>query len=464
MVGADAAVEEHAAELLATAMALTGRAGAAVDLVAEALTRVGGRRDRTDLDPAGRRELLVRQHLARRRARVPADAPTADQDGDLPAELALVAARLDRLPPTQRAVVVLTFRDRVTQSEIAAILDRSTAAVDRLLTEAVRAVDTEPVEIAATLDALAWQAPEPALLRPALLQHRRRRRARRRRVTGLLGVVAAVLAVAVLVPTVIVPRLPAYVRPDQEWSFGYTVQPPPGWTVVARYLTPVEDTTLLYRGKDDYCQVTTSATGTPAPVLTRRTRVHGRPGGFAELTDGNPGLRLVWTFTPGETADVTCFDQAGQEPVLREVAAGVEFRRVPLMLPVTLAEVPRGYSLESVTDSARGSGLQLAQLGTGAWGWSLEFPADSPGGASRSTTVAGRPAEIFADESRFVLCLKVQGRLACLEGFNAYDSILTERRLRTLTREGARVADTLRFAPDITDRATWFDAADALPH
>ncbi len=177
----DAVAWDSAPELLALAMALTGRAGASTELVGLVLAE--GDRSSADPDPTTVRNLLVQRFVGRR-----PDSPVREAGPELPVELDRVAQSLDRLSPLQRAVLVLGYRERVTNAEIAGILDRPSATVERSLADAVATLDVAPTEIAATLDALAWQAPEPETVRPAGHRAQRNRRTRRRRLATLVGV------------------------------------------------------------------------------------------------------------------------------------------------------------------------------------------------------------------------------------------------------------------------------------
>lgn len=120
--------------LMRYAMALTGSAYAAEDLVQDALVRAGARWEKLGENP----EPYVRKIMAnarvslwrRRRREVlvaePADRP-AREVRDKPDEL--VWAVLATLPRGQRAVLVLRFYEGLSEAETAAVLGCSTGSV-----------------------------------------------------------------------------------------------------------------------------------------------------------------------------------------------------------------------------------------------------------------------------------------------------------------------------------------------
>ncbi len=114
--------EDELAELLALAMALTGRPGAAAELVGGALASAAGRSTDPEAQTALRNR-MVRDYVETRGDSNPTDTGT-NADPDLPDELAQVVARLYQLPRRQRACAVLTLRERLTHREIAGLLDR----------------------------------------------------------------------------------------------------------------------------------------------------------------------------------------------------------------------------------------------------------------------------------------------------------------------------------------------------
>jgi RNA polymerase sigma-70 factor (sigma-E family) len=132
--GFEAAYHRHRDRLRRLAYLITGRAEVAEELVQDAFVRLHGRWDEVDVPPAYLRTVVVRLFLHwRRRAamgqerelrlvpttRTTADPPEVDETWDL----------LRRLPPDQRAVLVLRFYEDLPMDEIAAVLGCRPATV-----------------------------------------------------------------------------------------------------------------------------------------------------------------------------------------------------------------------------------------------------------------------------------------------------------------------------------------------
>jgi RNA polymerase sigma factor (sigma-70 family) len=141
------------------ARALTGDPDAAEDLVQDALVRVAGawRRVRVDGDAAAYlRTVLFRTYVSRwrllRRRGTPlvlADNVAEPADGFAPAEARLVLrGLLHRLPRLQRAVLVASYLNDLTDAEIATLIGRAPATVrslrHRALTTLRAAIAPEP--------------------------------------------------------------------------------------------------------------------------------------------------------------------------------------------------------------------------------------------------------------------------------------------------------------------------------
>lgn len=456
----DAAVWDEVPDLLALAMALTGRGASAADLVGQVLAPTQRARRGADFTARALRNQVLQRFVERRASLLDPAEP------DLPNELAPIAHALDRLPPLQRAAVVLSYRERATLAETAGVLDRPAASVERSLAAAATIVDATPFEVAATLDALAWRCPDPETVRPAIRRHERRLRTRRRRVRGLVGAVAVAAAAAVVVPTVVIPRQSVDVRNPQEWVLGFDPRAPAGWVVSSRFLQPKSETVELTRsGSSASCQITARASASPAalPTFYRTAKVRGRPGGFANSSDHDGNLDLVWAYAPGAQASISCSDVAEPEKVLLQLARQVRFQRQPLKLPFALATLPAGYDLQFVGHQEK---VWAAVLGRrDDWGLIVALPSDRPSGQIReSETIDGRPADVYVDADGVNLCLHVQQQLACLTAQNGFGAQIGRQGQDALLRAVTQVAQTLRFPSDLPDESTWFDARDALPH
>ncbi|WP_283139638.1 SigE family RNA polymerase sigma factor [Rhizohabitans arisaemae] len=132
--------------LLRAAYTLTGNRADAEDLLQAALTKTylawEGIQERAALDGYVRRAMVNIQisWWRRRRLRehlfdeVPEPSVAPEPDGDLHVQL---QEALDRLPPRQRAVVVLRYYEDLTEPEIAKILEINVGTVKSTLSRAV---------------------------------------------------------------------------------------------------------------------------------------------------------------------------------------------------------------------------------------------------------------------------------------------------------------------------------------
>ena len=190
----------------------------------------------------------------------------------VPEELRAVVAAYDQLPKLQRAVLMLSYLEGITNAEIAGIVDRSAARVRLELDRGLAAIGGDPYSVRAALDIASWHLPAPAEVTRAFQRHARTRARRRRRI-GLAGVAVGTLA-AVLLTVSAVHR--PYVEPRQAgvWTFSHTVRTLPGWSVQSRTVEREWETTtlradspekrqVLRRGRRLGCHVGTTAAASP---------------------------------------------------------------------------------------------------------------------------------------------------------------------------------------------------------
>ena len=216
------------------------------------------------------------------------------------------------------------------------------------------------------------------------------------------------------------------------------------------------------------------------------TTVDGRSGyfGAVDAPDGtHADNALAWEYADGAWAVVhlTAADvaarvnkgggSAAQRRVLeaREAAQQELIRRAQEEeSAIAAATAPAHVALESPVGVAASSGLHVTSMadatdggialadGTGLqWqlGWSLGrlAPSDKPG--ATTTTIDGRTWIVYQqDGSPTALGLVADG----------WGMTVTPGTDATL-QEMEQFAATLRFAPDLLDRDSWFDAATALP-
>jgi DNA-directed RNA polymerase specialized sigma24 family protein len=512
----DHEIDDHLDQLLPLATVLTGAADQAAALVGTALARAGRSRARRRslTSPAEELRRLVVLEYLRRRPRTavgtspsaaptgtvrstdpaagpvrPAD-PTASRAG--PTRLDALLAALDQLPGRLRAVVVLGHLSQLTQAEIGSVLDRPRTAVVRDFAEAgqvlARAVPgMDQAELAAALRSLAGQAPTVQVAH-AELDRRSRAIVRRRRRAALVTVAALTVAAAIAVtPTVVVPRLPMFIRQPGQWTFMHTVSPPEGWRVVARSLTAFEESTELTNGtgwdaRDCVVSVSLPSTDSFTPT-DDAIKVRGRPGFYSESKTDRPqgGPYVAWRYSDDGWAWVHC-DWLGTtwtpDPSRAELVAladGVRFRRSVVQLPFTVGRLPQGYRVQSVTVQTDGpTSLVLAvhqattsDLATSDVSVWLSVPADlrqrrvvDP----ERVTVGGRTAVLSKDPDLPTLCFEVQARPVCVSAYWRSDN---GRRTGPVpgsaTASLTATAEAVGFVHDLDAAEAWIPAEQGLP-
>lgn len=145
--GFDAFVSSHGSRLLRTAYLLTGDHGAAEDLLQDTLVRAWSRWSRVagaDEPLAYVRRMLVNASVSRWRARrlrprerlvaSPPDRAVAEADARDDEVWALVSS----LPPRQRAVVVLSYYEDLSDGQVADALGTATGTVKSQRAKALR--------------------------------------------------------------------------------------------------------------------------------------------------------------------------------------------------------------------------------------------------------------------------------------------------------------------------------------
>ena len=145
----------HAERALRLARRILGNEAMAEDVVQDAFLRVWINASRWRPEAAFRTwlyRIVVNLCLnARRRASdLPLDAAEHVPDGGLAPDEQLglderdgrLAAAIDALPPRQRAAIVLTYQEGLSNAEVAAVLDTSVSSVETLLVRGKRALRT----------------------------------------------------------------------------------------------------------------------------------------------------------------------------------------------------------------------------------------------------------------------------------------------------------------------------------
>lgn len=414
---------------LGLATTLTGSRPGAVDLVTEALAR-----DRSwsalsgELDPGPRlRVSVVRTFVASPLGR---STPPTHQG-------------LDGLTGPARAAVVLRDGERLTVGEIATLLDRPPKRVAADLADVpAGAHDPEIAELTAL-------APPVASITDRFAATARRVRRRRSRRTGLVTAVSLLVLVAVVVPTLVLPRLPAEVKPAAEWRFSHEVRPLEGWRITYRAIYPdFEQTNVVLPWPDDEettCLVTVSTVPgenqLPARGDIQTTSVRGRPG---ELIDtGGNNLILAWQYSDDAWASVSCPNQPVPAATLQQVAATVRFADRRQLLPFMLDALPEGYRIRTV-------GEAYAEPD-----WGPFVVLDPPENSYWPILLIGPKTSDAAQGIATERCVG-PGDSVCVTAGQSDDQVPVQPGVGRGVL--ASVVADLRLAPDPTDRAGWFDA------
>lgn len=446
-------VRDQIPDLLGLATALTGSPEAASDLVADTILRTPRQLARAiSVDTADDEllALLVARFLATHRRR------TAGVAG---------AGRLDALSPTARAGVVLRDGVGMTPLTIASVLDRPANQVGAELGIVGSCAD----EVAL----LRGQAPGLDQLRGRLDAVSKRIRTRRRRLVALAAVIVAIIGLAVSVPTFLLPRLPADVRPAGVWRFSHVVALPPNWTVTARVLTATTETTQFQPlGREhDGCSVTVHTAGDLDESLTllpSQARVHGRQALVGQDRSGS--YLLAWEYGRQAWAQVSCATTNLDESQLAATAERVRFRPTPARLPYVLTALPEEYRVLSLTEYPLTGSTELHlsrdDINPGEVNLVVAAPLDQPGPTrsnDRTLPVAGAEWRLRSGTDPRI-CVDQSGRTLCVLTYwpggdwptPAPDPV---RAKPALTDAAGRI----QLAASLPDQRTWFDAEVALP-
>lgn len=452
---------EHSLDDLARlAAALAGGPDAAARLLGATLAAGPVRylADESDL-----RELLVQKYL-----RTPPAAAAAAAPEELDDERRVVAERLARLSPVDRAAVVLVRLTGLTLAEVAGLLEISPTALRRRLDGAESTVAADPFVLRATLEALSWRVPAPESVAAARFRAEQaadRRRGRRRLLALVLGLV---IVAAVAVPTVEALR-PLPSRTAGEWVFGLTVEPSPGWTVDLHAVSADQEFLTITTAEAGQCQLHAALPSAPrddrveAPARSDRIWVNGKPAAYsAEYIEG-AGVR--WPYGDGGQVTLVCGDRQDRQAIL-DVARRVRFSAGDrLALPVALGRLPDGFRVGGtgyLDDSPAillisGPGLADADVDARIL---VTVSADSAELAGHTVVTNSVTLKVITLDREVRVCRAAQSPTVCAAIGRGRP---TARATEEATRRVVEVMRTLRVAPDLTDRATWFDAREALP-
>jgi hypothetical protein len=422
------------------------------------------------------RDRVLQHYLARRRRGSASIANVAAADPvPWPADLAEIADRLTGLSPVQRAVLVLIRWSGLTHAEVAGLIERPVNAVGRLLGEADRLLAADPYAVRATLERLSWRVPgltevHAAAHRAERLTARRQRRIRLVLVASLLGVIA-LAAVPVTRASI-----PLHTRPAGEWTYGLQITPPPGWQINTHVVGVDQEYLQLTTDTDAEtgCQIRANLPSTPqrlrpdALSAPENVWISGRRAVYSD--DGRAGPEVRWAYRQGAQVAVSCGRRDGARELTLQMARLVRFQETPLLLPFAFPPLQVGVRPVFV---GYYEGQTLAVLGRGDGQPSnnadlflqIEFPGRRPPPQAESITINGVRATVAVDGAAVTLCLPARDQYVCLVADSEGDSTTAERRaaVRASRSSLTDIAQGLRIADPVTDRARWFDARESFP-
>jgi Sigma-70, region 4 len=434
------------------------------DLAGAVLLAAGQRWSALVDSPADLRELTVTTFLETGQ---PLDPAVRDRMERVPEELRAVAA-YDQLPKLQRAVLMLSYLEGVTNAEIAGIVDRSVARVRQELDRGLATIGGDPYSVRAALDIASWHPPTPAEVSRAFQRHARTRARRRHRI-GLVGVAVGTLA-AVLLTVSAVHR--PYVEPRQPgvWTFTHTVRSLPGWSVQSRTVEREWETTTLRAESPESggCSVAVGASGATwvrrLPRHPTMVRVGTRSAFYAERVWPNGGgAMLWWEYADAALVIIECGNLTAPRKVIPKLGSRVALAVEPILLPYRVRSVPRHYQVTSV-----GKGLVSHSTVTylarndypeGSMQISIRYPAGLPTYGVNYSSLVSR----YTNGRYTAVCRPFGNSHICVRG-----ELSTPDRINIAAQRGAlavvdRIAWNLEFAPSATDLTGWFDARQALP-
>lgn len=416
-----------------------------------------------------RRALLVQrvlrqhdlgQHSPRRRGDVAAGAQP-EPDPDLQPD---VTARLARLDPLSRTLLVLRHAEHVTLAELAQLTDRSPAATTRALEQAEATAGTAPYEIEQAL----WQAtaPHPGAVRAAMRRFTARRRRTRSRIALAALAAAALVAAGTVLPGLL--REQPYARPYGEWTSTAQLAPQGPYTFQGLQLSAGEELLAVTEAAkpESTCSVTVTTASKRIPVPSgRKATVGDRPARFLVATlDADAGL--WWSVGPRTSALAQCDDKPADQTLL-DLAGQVRFARTPIRVPFDLTGLPEQDQVQSYLDYSGAIGVLVTPRGAteespDAVFVGLVATTDAGAVSGRRVDINGSAGRMTDDEDETAVCWPAGSRTVCA-GFNSTETSLGRTDKARRTARVLRTARAVHLAPDLDQPSTWFDAQAVLP-
>lgn len=374
-------------------------------------------------------------------------------------------SRADRI---RHAVAVLSYAEELGPESVARTTGLSAARIATELDAAPPAADCHQ-----TWAPLLETAPVSIPLDDEIDRQARLQRRGRRRAAVLVGVAALVLAATIVVPSVVMPRLPREPHDPDTWAMVHTVEPQEGWSVVSRGIMPRMELTAVSEGEDSspseacYVRLFAPRLGPlelgfdPGNPPGEEFRLDGRPAWFAERPSEQEPPTVFWLYADEAWATFVCLDGPDtQRDDLVRLARSVSFEPQQVDVPVRFPRLADGHRIEGVTMLGEQTIVALATGGQNAW--TVVITPDTDQGAPRDDSVRiGDRMARYNPESQN-LCLTSDEPVTLCLGAH-WNGTAPPEDQPDPRRELVRIAERLEQAPDLSDRSTWFDARDAFP-
>lgn len=435
------------------------------DLAGEVMVAAGQRWSALVDSPPDLRELTVRTFL--QTAQAP-DLAVREGLEHLPEELRTVVAAYDKLPKLQRAVLMLSYLEGITNAEIGGIVDRTAARVQLELDRGLAAIGGDPYSVRAALDITSWHLPTPADVTRAFQRHAKARAQRRRRI-GLVGVAVGTV-VAVLLSVSAVHRTPVEPRQPGVWAFSHMVRPLQGWSVQGRTLERHWETTTLNADPPESgrCSVAVGTSGASwvrrLPRHPTKVRVGTRAAFYADrVWRSRGGAMLWWEYADAALVIIECGNLTAPRVLLPKLAGRVVLSAEPVLLPYRVRSAPSRYQVSSVTKGLVSNStvayLTRNDYPEGLLQISIRYPASLPMYSVNYSSLMSR----YANGRHAASCRAFGDSHICVNADlptrDAFNVAQQPEVLAVLDR----IASNLELAPSATDLDSWFDAREALP-
>ena len=435
------------------------------DLAGEVMVAAGQRWSALVDSPPDLRELTVRTFL--QTAQAP-DLAVREGLEHLPEELRTVVAAYDKLPKLQRAVLMLSYLEGITNAEIGGIVDRTAARVQLELDRGLAAIGWDPYSVRAALDITSWHLPTPADVTRAFQRHAKARAQRRRRI-GLVGVAVGTV-VAVLLSVSAVHRTPVEPRQPGVWAFSHMVRPLQGWSVQGRTLERHWETTTLNADPPESgrCSVAVGTSGASwvrrLPRHPTKVRVGTRAAFYADrVWRSRGGAMLWWEYADAALVIIECGNLTAPRVLLPKLAGRVVLSAEPVLLPYRVRSAPSRYQVSSVTKGLVSNStvayLTRNDYPEGLLQISIRYPASLPMYSVNYSSLMSR----YANGRHAASCRAFGDSHICVNADlptrDAFNVAQQPEVLAVLDR----IASNLELAPSATDLDSWFDAREALP-